>query len=258
MKITIVQHNISWEEKSANLRHLDEMISGIEYQTDLIILSETFNTGFSMNAEEMAEDAGSDTFKWMLDIAIKKNSAICGSYFVREAGHFFNRFIFVDRTGRTVTYDKRHLFSMGGEDLLFTRGKDRAVFEHMEMKVNPVVCYDLRFPVWLRNRGDYDLLVCVANWPEGRREVWNTLLKARAIENQAYVAGVNCIGIDNAGNRCIGESVIIDPKGRAVLTLPENQEGIGSAEISLKELEDFRKKFPVWKDADNFTIQPDG
>jgi len=256
MKITIVQHKIRWEEKNANLGHLDEMISGLQYQTDLIVLPETFNTGFSMNAGEMAEDEGADTFKWMADIAKKANSAICGSYFVRAGSHFFNRFIFVDKTGRSIVYDKRHLFSMGGEDKLFTRGEKRAVFEHMEMRVNPVVCYDLRFPVWLRNRGDYDLLICVANWPESRREVWNTLLRARAIENQSYVAGVNCIGIDNAGNRCVGESVIVDPKGNAIIELPENQEAIASAEISLKELEDFRKKFPVWKDADDFTVHP--
>jgi omega-amidase len=255
MKIAIVQHEIRWEDTTANLNHLAEMIGGIMDQPDLIILPETFNTGFSMNASDMAEETRSQTFTWMLDIAKKMNSAVCGSYFVKDSGRFFNRFVFVGNTGRVSSYDKRHLFSIGGEDILFTRGNERNVFKYGELRINPVICYDLRFPVWLRNRGDYDLLVCVANWPESRSEVWNTLLRARAIENQSFVAGVNCIGTDNAGNRCIGESALIDPKGREIITLPQNKEGIGSAEISSKELEDFRKKFPVWKDADDFTIK---
>jgi omega-amidase len=254
MRITIIQHDIRWEDRTANLNHLADMISRLEDQTDLIVLPESFNTGFSMNAGELAEEMGSETYRWMLDIAKKTRSAICGSYFIKEDGRFFNRFIFVDPHERKVLYDKRHLFSIGGEDILFTRGNERAVFDYMGIRINPVVCYDLRFPVWLRNRGDYDLLICVANWPESRKDVWNTLLKARAIENQSYVAGVNCIGIDDAGNRCVGESSIIDPKGRPIVTLPENEEGISTAEISLKELEDFRIKFPVWKDADDFTI----
>jgi omega-amidase len=254
MRISIVQHEIRWEDKSVNLTRLTEMISGLKEKTDLFILPETFNTGFSMNARDMAEETGSVTFNWMQETAVKMNSAICGSYFVKDSGRFYNRFVFIDTTGRMVSYDKRHLFSIGGENKLFTKGSERAVFKYMEMRINPVVCYDLRFPVWLRNRGDYDIMICVANWPESRREVWNTLLSARAIENQSYVAGVNCIGIDNAGNRCAGESVVIDPKGRTIVTLPQNKEGIATAEISLKELEDFRKKFPVWKDADDFTI----
>jgi omega-amidase len=254
MRITLVQSEIRWEDKTANLSHLNEMISATEDHSDLIVLPETFNTGFSMKGLEMAEETRSDTFKWMLDIAKGRNAAICGSYFIKEAGHLYNRFVFVDKTGREISYDKRHLFSMGGEDTLFTRGNKRSVFEYGGIRINPVVCYDLRFPVWLRNRGDYDLLICVANWPESRREVWNYLLRARAIENQAFVAGVNCIGIDNSGNRCSGESVLIDPKGRVILTLPENQEGAATAEITLNELEDFRRKFPVWKDADDFKI----
>jgi predicted amidohydrolase len=254
MKITVIQHDIRWEDKTTNLNHLAKMIGGIKDQTDLIILPETFNTGFSMNSADMSETNGSVTFQWMAETAKKVNSAICGSYFVKDDDNYFNRFHFVDCEGRIVTYNKRHLFSPGGEDLLFTRGKERSVFEFKEMRINPVVCYDLRFPVWLRNRGDYDLLICVANWPEPRSDVWNTLLRARAIENQCYVAGVNCIGVDAAGNRCAGESAIIDPKGKTVLSLPQNQEGIATAEISITQLEDFRKKFPVWKDADDFTI----
>jgi omega-amidase len=254
MRITIVQQEIRWEDKTANLTHLTQIISGLSGKTDLIILPETFNTGFTMNASEMAEETGSVTFKWMQETAVKVNSALCGSYFVKDSGRFYNRFLFVDSSGKMASYDKRHLFSIGGENVLFTSGSQRAVFKYMEMRVNPVVCYDLRFPVWLRNRGDYDILICVANWPESRREVWNTLLSARAIENQCYLAGVNCIGIDNAGNRCVGESVIIDPKGRIIAALPQNKEGTATAEISLKELNDFRSKFPVWKDADDFTI----
>ena len=254
MKITIIQNEIRWEDKTANLNHLSELISEIKDQTDIIILPETFNTGFSMNPGEMAEEPGSYTHNWMQDIARQMNASVCGSYFVKEAGHFFNRFLFVDWSGRSISYNKRHLFSIGGEDRLFTRGSERNVFKCAEMRINPVICYDLRFPVWLRNRRDYDLLICVANWPESRRDVWNTLLRARAIENQSYVAGVNCIGIDNAGNRCVGESAIIDPKGKEIVTLPHYQEGVATASISIQELENFREKFPAWKDADDFTI----
>lgn len=254
MKITIIQPDIQWEGKSANLNHLANMISGIEDQTDLIVMPEMFNTGFSMNASELAETMGSETTRWMLDIAKKRNTAICGSYIVKEDGSFFNRFLFVDKTGREVSYNKRHLFSIGGEDILFTRGSERTLFNYCGLRINPAICYDLRFPVWLRNRGNYDLIICVANWPDSRRDVWNTLLKARAIENQSFVAAVNRVGNDIEGNRYAGESVILGPRGNVMAKLPEYQEGVITAEISLTELESFRKKFPVWKDSDDFTI----
>jgi predicted amidohydrolase len=254
MKITIVQSDIFWEDKTANLSHLDQMLSRIGEPTDLIVLPETFNTGFSMNTPGLSEGAKAETFLWLTSRAKKLNAAICGSYMVNEDGKYYNRFLFADPAANVISYDKRHLFSIGGEDKSFTGGNRRVTFSYREMRINPVICYDLRFPVWLRNRNDYDLLVCVANWPESRREVWKTLLKARAIENQSYVAGVNRVGVDGDGNSYAGESVIIDPKGNILVQLPEYSEDIATVEISLKDLEAFRKKFPVWKDADDFMI----
>jgi predicted amidohydrolase len=190
----------------------------------------------------------------MIRMSETSGKAICGSYIARENGMCYNRFIFASPGEIPVKYDKRHLFSIAGENEKFTSGSSRTLINYGGMKIFPSICYDLRFPVWLRNRNDYDLMICVANWPESRSEVWNTLLKARAIENQCYVAGANRIGTDENGNSYSGDSCIIDPKGNIIAFVPENQEGIASAEISLAFLSEFREKFPVWKDADDFDL----
>lgn len=254
MKITIVQHDIIWENRSANLCKLEKLFDTVPEGTDLVVLPETFTTGFSMNTAKLAEDINSETLSWMGRMASTKHFAICGSYIVKTDNHCFNKFVFVTPEGKTHSYDKRHLFSIGGENVSFSRGMDRAVFSYLDFRIRPLVCYDLRFPVWVRNRNDYDLLICVANWPESRRDVWNTLLKARAIENQCFVAGVNRVGADNSGNNYAGESVLIDPRGRIIAGLKEYEEGTATSEISLAELTSFRKNFPVWKDADDFEL----
>ena len=254
MKITLIQSDIIWEDKVRNLERMGEMISSIPGGTGLVILPEMFNTGFSMNPAELAEPPESVTSDWMHDMAAKYNSAICGSYIVSENSNFYNRWIFVSPDGEISIYDKRHLFSISGEEALFTRGEKRVVFNFKGIRICPNVCYDLRFPVWSRNRNDYDLLINSANWPESRRDVWITLLKARALENQCFVAGVNRIGIDGAGIRYCGDSMILGPKGELVTEGKQNEESIVSGDISFDELADFRRKFPVWKDGDNFTI----
>jgi omega-amidase len=252
MKITVVQPDIIWEDKPASLRKLDMLISSITCEPDIVILPEMFNTGFSMNPELLYENPGSVTFEWMKSKSSKGNYGICGSYIVRENGLYFNRWLFVSPEGETWSYDKRHLFSPGGEDMLFTRGTKRLVFTYRGVRICPNICYDLRFPVWSRNRNDYDLLINSANWPESRRDVWVTLLKARAIENQCFVAGANRIGIDGTGTKYSGESVIVEPRGEFIASARRNEECTVSGEISIDELAGFRKKFPVLNDADDF------
>jgi len=254
MKLTLIQPDIIWENKFRNLERIGEMISSIPVGTDLVILPEMFNTGFSMNPAELAETTRSVTFEWMKDIAAKYSIGICGSYITREDTHYYNRWIFVSSEGDTWSYDKRHLFTISGEEILFTRGKERVIFSFRGTRICPNVCYDLRFPVWSRNRNDYDLLINSSNWPESRRDVWCTLLKARALENQCFVTGVNRIGIDGAGIRYCGDSMILGPKGEIIAEGRQNEECIISGEILIGELSDFRKKFPVLNDADEFSL----
>jgi predicted amidohydrolase len=254
MKITIVQPDILWEDRAGNLHKLQTMLKEVSGKTDLVILPEMFSTGFSMQSGELSEAYRAQTYQWMENLSQEGNYAICGSYIVKESDNYLNRFVFIAPDRQNFRYDKRHLFSIGGEDLNFTHGNNRLIINFKDYRINAIICYDLRFPVWIRNRNDYDLLICVANWPESRREVWNTLLKARAIENQCYVVGVNRVGTDNSDDKYAGESMILDPKGRIITAINEYEEGIATGEISLSDLQDFRLKFPVWKDADDFTI----
>jgi len=254
MNISIIQPDLVWEDKYRNFKNLSELISPLYNKTDIIILPEMFNTGFSMNPEQLSEEPEEETFDWMIKLAHKGNFGLCGSYTVKQDMHFFNRWIFVTPESESWYYDKRHLFSMGGEDKFFSSGKTRLVFSFRGIRISPYICYDLRFPVWSRNCNDYDLMINAANWPESRSDVWNTLLKARAIENQCYVAGVNRIGTDGNGIKYCGESVILDPYGRIIASANSNEQGSITGEISMTELSDFRKKFPVLNDADNFSI----
>jgi predicted amidohydrolase len=213
-----------------------------------------FNTGFSMNPAELAEKSESETFLLMKALTEKSNAAICGSYIVEENGNYFNRWIFISPENEVSIYNKRHLFSPGGEDRLFERGGERIIFTYKDLRICPNICYDLRFPVWSRNRDDYDLLINSANWPDARHDVWSTLLKARAIENQCYVAGVNRTGTDGAGIDYSGGSVILGPKGEIIASGDNNTEGIIYGEISPGQLSEFRSKFPVLNDRDDFII----
>jgi len=254
MKISIIQSDIAWEDKTSNFQHLFGLISPLFNNTDIVVLPEMFNTGFSMNPVLLSESATGETFDWMKSISEKGNFGICGSYIVKEEKNFFNRWVFVAPGNEVWHYDKRHLFSMGGEYRLFSAGKSRLTLNFRGVTINPFVCYDLRFPVWSRNRNKSDLIIFAANWPETRREVWTTLLKARAIENQCYVAGSNRIGLDFSGIRYCGYSMIINPMGAILASATKDDECSVSADISMDELSDFRKKFPVLNDADDFII----
>lgn len=255
MRITLVQSDIIWEDKFKNLSKYEELISAIPSDTDIIILPEMFNTGFSMNPERLCEPSGSVTTEWMAGVAKMKNAGIGGSFIIKENNLYFNRWIFVTPDKEIFKYDKRHLFSPGNEDRLFTRGRERIIFNFRGLRICPNICYDLRFPVWTRCKNDYDIIINSANWPEPRQDVWLTLLKARALENQCFVAGVNRIGIDGMGIKYCGDSMIIDPYGKILAAGRKNESVLVSAEISVNDLKDFRKKFPVLNDADIFTIQ---
>jgi omega-amidase len=254
MKITIIQSELAWEDKSCNLTNLESLIVPLFNKTDVIILPEMFNTGFSMNTRQLSESPDGETSDWMKKIAQKGNLGICGSYMVKEKKNFFNRMVFVSPESETWYYDKRHLFSIGGEDKFFVSGKSRLIFSFRGVRISTYICYDLRFPVWSRNRNDCDLIIYSANWPESRSSVWHTLLKARAIENQCYVAGSNITGTDGNGIKYHGDSMIIDPWGRTIASAAPNDTCSITGEISMIELSEFRRKFPVLDDADEFTI----
>lgn len=255
MKISIIQPNLVWENKTANFANLAGLISPLYNKTDIVILPEMFNTGFSMNPDQFSEHPEAETFIWMKETAREGNFGICGSYMVKEKSKFFNRFVFVSPENDFWYYDKRHLFSMGDEDKFFSAGKSRLVFTFRDIRISPYICYDLRFPVWSRNRNEYDLAIYATNWPEIRAEVWKTLLQARAIENQCYVAGSNRIGTDGNGVKHCGDSMIISPRGEIITLAKTNEECSISADLPISELFDFRRKFPVFNDADNFTIK---
>lgn len=254
MKISIIQSSLTWEDKTANLNRFGKIIQTLANKSDLIILPETFNSGFSMNPEKLSEKQNGETLEWMKKAASAGNHGICGSYLVNENGSYYNRWVLISPEKETHIYNKRHLFSMGGEGRILTRGDSRIVFSFRGLRISPYVCYDLRFPVWSRSKNDCDLMIYAANWPEARRDVWNTLLKARAIENQCYVAGANLIGTDGEGINYCGDSQIINPRGEVIASASLNTEAVISADLSLPELNDFREKFPVYNDSDSFII----
>ncbi len=254
MKLSILQPDTLWEDKTSNFAILEKMISELDSNTDLIILPEMFTTGFTMNTAENGELSDGETYRWLKSISEKRLCGICGSYIVRSGRKFYNRWVFVAPESRSEYYDKRHLFSMGGEHLNFCPGNKRITFKFRGVRIFPEVCYDLRFPVWSSNTNNYDLLINSANWPQPRRDVWMTLLKARALENQCYVAGANRIGKDGMGISYSGDSRIISPRGEIMASAGKNTACTITAEISIPGLKKFRKNFPVLKDIDKFSL----
>ncbi len=248
MKITILQRDIVWASPEENVRRADETISR-NPGADIYVLPEMFSTGFCTNPEGIAESFDSPTLQWMKQKSAEINAAIAGSVAVTSEGKYYNRFYFVKPDGSVSFYDKKHLFTYGGEHLRFTPGQERVVVEFRGVRILLEVCYDLRFPVWSRNRGDYDMILYVASWPTPRVSAWSALLVARAIENQCYVAGVNRVGEDPACKYC-GSSVVIDPYGKVIASCEDGVECEATVEIDMNALEAFRKKFPVLNDAD--------
>ena len=248
MKITILQRDIEWANPALNVQRAEKAIDR-NAGADLYLLPEMFSTGFCTQPEGIAESSDSDTLKWMKRKAAEIDTAIAGSVAVEQEGRYYNRFYFVKPDGTVTYYDKKHLFTYGGEHLRFTAGEERVVVEWRGVRILLEICYDLRFPIWARNRGDYDMILYVASWPTPRVAAWSALLVARAIENQCYVAGVNRVGTDPACEYC-GDSVIIDPYGKTIAACADNTECEATAEVDMEVLEAFREKFPVLKDAD--------
>lgn len=249
-----IQFDIAWENPVENYTRLDEHLSGIK-DVDLIVLPEMFTTGFSMEPERIAETYHHDmpTLQWMRKHAAQKNTVILGSISCRENDRFFNRCLIVFPEGNHLYYDKVHLFSMGHESHHYSPGDRTLIFEWKGWKIKPLICYDLRFPEHARNEVTenevaYDLLVYSANWPEVRTHPWSVLLRARAIENQCFLLGINRVGKDDQGISHSGASVILDAKGETIISLSDHEEGILRASLNREDLDDFREKFPVLKD----------
>ena len=256
LRISLAQVNLFWEDPKQNMDYLEKLIRNLYKPSDLIIFPETFTTGFSMQALHLAEEMDGPTVSWMKKMAEKSHAAICGSLIIKEEGNYYNRFVFIKPEGEIEFYNKRHLFSPGGEKNTFSHGSERKIIQYLGWRIALYVCYDLRFPVWCRNRNDTDLMLFTANWPMTRSLAWNTLLKARAIENQVFVAGINRIGSDGNGIKYIGETQVINPVGNIVLSPTFQAGGLLIGEISLTDLQQYRNKFPVAEDADLFEIQP--
>lgn len=247
-RIAIVQRDILWQDIDANLSALEQMLEGVK--ADIVVLSEMFQTGFVTEPRSVADDGR--TLRWMQSVAKRHDCAIVGSVVVKENEHYYNRMYFVKPTGEVEHYDKHHLFSVGGEDKHFTAGDKRVVVEWRGVRYMLEICYDLRFPVWSRQRGDYDVVIYSALWPKPRRTVWRTLLQARAIENQAWVVGVNRVGSEPELEYA-GDSMAIDHMGRIVADV-ESRECVEIVEIEGEEIERFRARFNVARDADNFEL----
>lgn len=250
--LAIIQSSLYWEDADANLAYFEKQIMGIQEDPDLVVLPETFTTGFTMHVEEHADAEGS-TLEWMRRIAGNQGITLVGSCIVKENGHYYNRLYWVEPSGRALHYDKRHLFRMGREQLYFSPGNKRVIVQMGAFRILLQICYDLRFPVFARNRGDYDVLLYVANWPTARQPVWETLLTARAIENQAFVIAANRCGVDGEGMDNCGLSRVIDPRGNIKARLNE-QPGVLISSLDLEELQTFRSNFPAHEDADDFQL----
>ncbi len=254
LNVTIIQSELHWENAEANRAMFSEKFQNIEGETDLIILPEMFSTGFSMNAENLAEDSNGETLQWMIQEAKKYNTAITGSVIISENNQFYNRLFFVFPDGNYKKYDKKHTFTLAKENETYSAGKERLIVEYKGWKIFPLVCYDLRFPVWARNTENYDLLIYVANWPKTRTLAWDTLLCARAIENMAYCIGVNRVGFDGNDHEYVGHSTIYDVLGKQISSDFHENEFIETVVLSKENIEKNRKHLQFLRDRDTFKI----
>ena len=270
LTITIIQSNLHWEDKAANLKMLEEKINSIKEKTEVVVLPEMFSTGFSMQPKLLAEKMDGDSVSWMKRIAASKKIILTGSLIIEDEGNYYNRIIWMLPNGQYGYYDKRHLFAYAGEDDEYTAGNKRLIASVKGWRINLLVCYDLRFPVWSRQtpplreeRGpggeaveaEFDILIYVANWPERRVHAWKTLLQARAIENQSYVIGVNRVGKDGKDIYYSGDSMVVDAMGEVLYT-KAREEDIFTITLQKDKLEEIRTKLPFLKDADDFQIEP--
>lgn len=254
LTVNIVQSELHWHNPDANRDHFESIISSLDRPGDLIVLPEMFTTGFTMDAASQAEQMDGASVSWIKRMAAQTGSSVCGSVIIEDAGAFYNRFVCSAPGGALATYDKRHLFRLADEQHHYTAGSERMTFDINGFRICPMVCYDLRFPVWSRSRGDFDLILYVANWPSRRQFAWDTLLRARAIENLSYAVGVNRVGTDGNDLPYTGGSSIIDFLGADLANLGD-QSGTASATLDMQALLDFRERFAFHKDADDFTLE---
>jgi omega-amidase len=263
LTLTLIQTQLHWEDKEANLQMLEAKIKSIQQPTHIVVLPETFNTGFSMKPKELAEPMNGPTMQWMKKVSAEKRIILTGSIMIEEEGLYYNRLIWMQPNGQYGFYNKRHLFSYGGEGEQYTSGNQRFIASVNGWRINLMVCYDLRFPVWSRqqfhqaNGYEYDVLVYIANWPSRRNHAWKTLLQARAIENQSYVIGVNRVGVDGNGLDHSGDSMVVDALGE-VLYHKADDEDLFTITLQKEQLLEIRERLPFWKEADPFLMLSPG
>ncbi|MDO9260769.1 MAG: amidohydrolase [Flavobacteriaceae bacterium] len=253
LQVSIIQADLFWEDKSANLQQFEEKIQGIS-STDVIILPEMFTTGFTMNPKPLAEKMNGKTVHWMLQMASQKKSLVIGSIIIDDNAHYYNRLIAAFPDGSIQFYDKKHLFTLANEHHFYQAGNQHLLIEYLGWKIFPLICYDLRFPVWARNTHDYDVLIYIASWPKPRIFAWDILLKARAIENMAYTIGVNRVGVDANGFEYPGHSVVLDAYGNEMSSEMENLSFVKTTILDKEKQNLIRKKLQFLNDKDTFTI----
>ena len=261
LKVTLIQADLSWEDRDRNLDVFTSKIKAIDEETDLIVLPEMFTTGFAMEPHKLAEPMGCKSMRWMHKMASGKGCVVTGSIIIKEDEKFYNRLIWMRPDGSHESVDKKHLFTFAGENKHYSPGNKKLIVELKGWKIMPLICYDLRFPVWSRNRYDaekgfdYDCMINTANWPEKRSHVWRILLMARALENQSYVVGINRIGTDGNNISYSGDSAVISPKGENLSNIPPLKEHTETVLMSKSELDRFRDNFRPWADWDDFEIK---
>lgn len=258
LNVTIIQSDVHWEDKEKNLRMFEDKILNLQEASHIVILPEMFSTGFSMQPEKFAEKMNGETVRWMQMVSSKRKSIITGSVIIEEEGKYYNRLIWVLPNGTVGFYNKRHLFGYAGETACYTPGSNRFITSVNGWKILLIVCYDLRFPVWTRQQvadgtPEYDLIICVASWPDRRIDAWKILLQARAIENQCFTIGVNRVGMDGNKNYYSGDSMIVDPTGKILYTKSDKEDTCTMA-LDRKIVDDIRNKLPFLSDADTFQI----
>jgi len=253
MKIALIQTELSWENPTENRHLLQEKINTIALDVDLMVLPEMFTSGFTMNPKNVAETMQGESVLWLKEVAKLRNCAVTGSLIIEENGNYYNRLVFVFPSGAIQTYDKRHLFTLAGEEKVYTSGKEKLIVNYKGFKICPLICYDLRFPVFARNVENYDVLIYVANWPKPRVNAWDILLKARAVENMSYVIGVNRVGLDANNHDYVGHSQAVDFLGN-YMQEPQENEGVFIVELDKKSLDETRTKLAFLNDKDTFTL----
>jgi predicted amidohydrolase len=255
LKVAIIQSDLVWEQTEQNRELFAEKIKQVREAVDIIILPEMFTSGFTMNPSRIAETMQGKTVQWMKKIASKSNAAICGSFVILENDTYFNRFLFVAPDGNIEYYNKRHTFTLAGESEVYKAGNEKIIITYKGWRLCPLICYDLRFPVWARNTENYDALIYVANWPKPRIEAWDTLLKARAIENMSYCVGVNRIGFDDNNHEYTGHSAVYDGLGKQLISLEDGKEGIEIVSLNKEHLTTIRNNLKFLDDKDYFTVE---